>query len=121
MATSSPATPMMTNIERQPNATSSAVSTGGAIAGPSAEDALNSPIGNARAEAWNQFEHTLVPARYIGDSPTPSAPLAPRNCPRLPTKPATTCAADHRIRPIVITRRGPNRSISTPTGSWATP
>ena len=79
----------------------------GAIAGPSAEEALNRPIGQARSGRGNQLLQTLVPARYIGDSPMPSAARAVAKWIRLPEKAAAACAIDQSTRLRPSTRRGP--------------
>ena len=102
-----PAAPMMKNMERQPLASSRAVSRGGAIAGPRAEEALNNPIGQARSGRANQLEQTLVPPRYIGDSPRPRAARAMANCVRLAEKALAAWAQDQSRRPAPRVRRGP--------------
>ena len=69
----------MRNISRQPKASMSHVSTGGASAGASPDDELKMAIGNARWSSANQSVQTRVPPIYIGDSPRPNATRATMN------------------------------------------
>jgi hypothetical protein len=121
MAMARPATPATRNIVRQPNATISSVSKGGASAGARAEDELNRLIGSARSFSANQSAQTRVPPIYIGDSPSPSPIRAAMNWPSEPTNPAPSCAADHSTSPTPSARRGPNRSTASPAGICASP
>ncbi len=70
---------MATNMTRQPNASITAVSSGGATAGPSEDAALKRPSGVPRSFTENQFTQARAPAVNIGDSPMPSPMRAPMN------------------------------------------
>ena len=53
---------MMMNIQRQPNASISAVSTGAASPVPSVDDPLKMPVASPRSRTANQSRTTRAPA-----------------------------------------------------------
>ena len=88
-----------------------AVSSGGAIAGPSEEAALNRPSGTPRSLIGNQFTEARAPAVNIGDSPAPRPARANRNWLKLCTVPEIICAIDQNTMPAVSMMCGPMRSV----------
>src|SRR4051794_35856892 len=92
MATMTPSTPVMMNIQRQLKASNIIVRTGGAMHGPIQEDAMMIPVGVPRSRTLNHSLTTLAAAGYCGASPTPRTARATRNWDRLFTSPQTTWA-----------------------------
>jgi len=110
---------MIMNIQRQPKLSIRNVSSGTAMAVPSVEAQLNTPVARPRSRGLNQSRTTRAPVGNCGASPMPSSMRAPKNWRKLLTKPPSTCASDHSDRPSVSSSRGPSRSTSAPVGSCA--
>jgi hypothetical protein len=71
---------MVTNIVRQPNASMSPVSNGGAIAGPMLPPELYTPVGLPRSLTWNQSLVTRTAPGKAGLSVAPRAMRAHISC-----------------------------------------
>lgn len=108
---------MATNMPRQPSQSMSTVSSGAAIAGPSADAEDQPPAASPRSRTWNQSVVARFALGMHGDSPTPRKTRATMNCPYDVTNPAATCARDQIASPTAIQRRGPNRSANAPEGT----
>src|SRR4051794_9387816 len=80
MATMTPSTPVMMNIQRQLKASNIIVRMGGAMHGPIQEDAMMIPVGVPRSRTLNHSLTTLAAAGYCGASPTPRTARATRAC-----------------------------------------
>ena len=68
-----PASPMMTNIARQPKAVMSRVISGAESAGPIEEESRNTPVGRPRSRGLKQSRTTRALIGNCGDSPAPSS------------------------------------------------
>ncbi len=110
---------MIANIQRQPKFSISTVSSGTAIAVPSVDAQLKTPVARPRSRALNQSRTTRAPVGNCGASPMPSSIRAPKNCPKLATSPPSIWASDQRERPSVSSSRGPSRSTNAPVGNCA--
>ena len=70
---------MVMNMVRQPNASISPVSSGGAMNGPMLPPELYTPVGRPRSFTWNQSLVTRTAAGNAGHSAAPSATRAHSN------------------------------------------
>lgn len=91
-----PSRPMITNIQRQPKASSSATSSGGAMALAIWEPVFTTATGTARSLWLNQRWLTLRPAVKNGDSAMPSST---RNAYRTPKELAIDMRPPTRDQP----------------------
>ena len=109
----------MMNIHRQLRLSIKNVNSGIAMKLPSDDADWQRPVANPRSLIPNQSRTTRAPPGNKGASPSPSANRAATNDPKFVTKPPAACATDQLNSPSPSIRRGPNRSINPPTGSWA--
>ena len=75
------------NIQRQPNASIRAVSTGAASPVPNVDAELKMPVAKPRSRTANQSRTTRPAEGNCGASPMPSNSRAMKNCPMLVTTP----------------------------------
>src|SRR5690625_1882576 len=86
---------MMRNIARQPKASGSIVSSGGAIAEPHFEPESQMPAAWPRSSRGNHWVAILLEFGEVGDSPMPSRKRKVRNCAMLWPKAIRAVANDH--------------------------
>ena len=110
--------PVAAKLQRQPAFSKSMPISGTPIADANFAEPSKIEVAEVRSFAGNQYPIAFALAGNVGASPMPSSRRAAKKPPRL----GVTAAAKEAMLQMKVltrpTRRTPNLSSTTPTGSW---